>query len=92
MLQDFKRFKILFVFIVVAIAYFYPNVNEFLERYGYTKSSLNSTHDYFIEREIIDSWKRLINLPIRNFQRDLRVAVGYLSFFDYFSKRNMILL
>ena len=80
MIQDFKRFKILFVFIAIAIAYFYPNINEFLEKYAYSQSSLNSTREYFIEREIIDSWKRLINLPIRNFQRDLRVAVGYSYF------------
>jgi ADP-dependent glucokinase len=84
------KFKILFALLTLLIAFYYPSIKSAYDHYislpylnvSAASIALNSgfVNDAGIEREIIKSWKSLINLPARmttaNHEKKLKVLIG----------------
>lgn len=90
-MTDNKKFKILFALLalVIAILYQYFKIvfnNLYIDDFSinnYFDLNTNTHNKSSIEIEIIRSWNRLIQLPNRNPDRNLKVAIGCLIFEFY---------
>ena len=80
MMNDTTRFRVLFALFTLLIAYFYPNIKSAVDHYA--SYYLNTNFQYgadknLIEKQMIKSWKHLVNFPNRNLgDRNLKIAIG----------------
>ena len=81
MANDSKKFKFAVIVIVILLAHYYPYLKNLVyKNFDYLPLNLaeqRENNDYLtIEREIIKSWKDLIQIPNRNLNRKLKIAIG----------------
>ena len=85
-MSDSNKFKFLLAILAILLAHFYPELKKLvLNNFDYLPineidtSSSNGDSEFkkeSIERDIINSWKSLVQLPKRNTNRSLKIVIG----------------
>ncbi len=69
----FKQFALIFTaFVALLLALVYEDIIKNLMSQVSDKDLAGHT----LEKEIIRSWKKFVNLPARNLERNFRIAIG----------------
>jgi hypothetical protein len=80
MIHENKKIKLVLAVLVFLFAHFYPELkNLVINNFDYLPLSRNESGekgDFLAEREIISSWKSLIQLPKQNLDRKLKIVIG----------------
>lgn len=76
MMIDNRKFKLIFALLAFLLAVSYKNLEIIFSNLFSLDENFNFSNKHSIEREIIKSWDRLLQLPSRNLNRNLKVAVG----------------